>query len=93
MSSRYSPTSSNSSVLWDADQLTEWLQAQGFVPYADFEFLAVTLSDGAIEIDPMGQFARLLPALESFSARFGYEVLPSDPETGNVCLIQSGRYV
>ena len=64
----------------DAEALQEWLANNGFAPYVDFEILTVTLSDGGLEVDPMGDLKTLLPFLREFAARHGYEVQPLVPK-------------
>lgn len=70
----------------DAERLEEWLSANELTPYVDFEILTVTLSDAAVEVDPKGNPGRIARLLEDFGARYGYDVLPVDPDTGIVSL-------
>lgn len=79
----------DATVFEDAESLKEWLAENGLVPYADFELLTVTLSDGALEIDPMGNQARLLTYLRRFALLWGYRVQPFDPETGSISLLKA----
>ncbi len=80
-------------IFEDAEALQEWLANNGFAPYVDFEILTVTLSDGGLEIDPMGGLKILLPFLREFAAHHGYEVQPLDPETGSISLLKQGVMV
>ena len=79
-------SSLDAAVFEDADRLQEWLVSHQRIPYVDFEILTVTLSDGALEVDPKGDLASLRPLLEEFAAAHGYRVAPFDVETGTVSL-------
>ena len=78
----------DAAVLEDRDRLQEWLAFRGFIPYVDFEILSVHLEEASVEIDPMGNLARLVPALEEFAVSAGFSVMPFDPETGSVSLLR-----
>ncbi len=77
-------------IFEDAERLSHHLADQGFHPYQDFELLTVTLSDGALEIDPRDQLEKLRPHLESFGDALGYRVFPFDSERGTVSLRRCG---
>lgn len=79
----------DAAILEDADRLQDWLVSQGRTPYIDFEILTVTLSDGALEVDPKGDLQSLMPLLQTFAAAYGYEVAPFDVETGSVSILRS----
>ena len=79
-------SSLDAAVFEDADRLQEWLVSHQRTPYVDFEILTVTLSDGALEVDPKGDLKSLMPLLESFGQAHGYDVAPFDAETGTVSL-------
>jgi len=76
-------------VFEDAEKLQDWLARHEQRPYVDFEILTVTLSDGALELDPMGNAETLRPLLEDFARDNGYSVNPFDPETGTISLLRS----
>ena len=46
----------------------------------------MTLSDGALEVDPYDQLEKLRLHLESFGNALGYRVLPFDSESGTISL-------
>ena len=75
-------------VFEDADRLQSWLSKREQTPYIDFEILTVTLSDGALEVDPMGNTERLVPLLQQFAELHGYVVNPFDPESGTISLLR-----
>lgn len=79
----------DAAVLEDRDRLEAWLASQGFVPYADFEILAVELEARTVEVDPKGNTERLLPALEEFADQNGFLVDPFEPESGVISLLQA----
>ena len=79
-------SSLDAAVFEDAGRLQEWLVSHQRTPYVDFEILTVTLSDGALEVDPMGDLKSLMPLLERFGQAHGYDVAPFDVETGTVSL-------
>ena len=83
-------TSTSGAIFEDAERLSQHLADQGFRPYEDFELLTVTLSDGALEVDPYGQLEKLQPHLESFGNALGYRVFPFDPESGTISLRRGG---
>ena len=83
-------TATNGAIFEDAERLSQHLTDQGFRPYEDFELLTVTLSDGALEIDPYGQLEKLQPHLESFGNALGYRVFPFDVESGTISLRRCG---
>ena len=53
-------SSLDAAVFEDAGRLQEWLVSHQRTPYVDFEILTVTLSDGALEVDPMGDLKSLM---------------------------------
>ena len=75
-------------ALQDAENLQDWLARHELRPYVDFEILAVTMSDGALELDPMGNAETLRPLLEGFAQDHGYNVNPFDPEAGTISLMR-----
>lgn len=77
-------------IFEDAERLSHHLADQGFLPYEDFELLTVTLSDGALEVDPYDQLEKLRPHLESFGNALGYRVFPFDSERGTISLRRCG---
>ena len=79
-------SSLDAAVFEDADRLQEWLVSHHRRPYIDFEILTVTLSDGALEVDPKGNLKSLMPLLEEFGEAHGYAVAPFDVETGTISL-------
>ena len=79
-------SSLDAAVFEDANRLQEWLASHQRKPYVDFEILTVTLSDGALEVDPKGDLESLRPLLEAFGQAHGYDVAPFDVETGTVSL-------
>ena len=79
----------DAAVLADAERLQEWLVGHEQRPYVDFEILTVTLSDQALEVDPMGNAQALVPLLERFAARHRYDVGPLNPETGTISLLRN----
>ena len=79
-------TALSGAIFEDAERLSEHLEGEGFRPYEDFEILTVTLSDGALEVDPCGRLEELRPYLESFGEERGYVLFPFDPETGTISL-------
>ena len=81
-------SSSDAIVFEDADRLKDWLSSREQTPYIDFEILTVTLSDGALEVDPMGNADRLEPLLRQFAQMHGYVVNPFDPESGTISLLR-----
>ncbi len=83
-------TATNGAIFEDAERLSQHLANQGFRPYEDFELLTVTLSDGALEVDPYGQLEKLQPHLESFGNALGFRVFPFDPESGTISLRRGG---
>ncbi len=83
-------TATNGAIFEDAERLSQHLADQGFRPYEDFELLTVTLSDGALEVDPYGQLEKLQPHLESFGNALGFRVFPFDPESGTISLRRGG---
>ncbi len=82
-------SSSDAAVLQDAERLQNWLARNEQTPYIHFELLTVTLSDGALEVDPMGNMEALLPLLEEFARANGYEVNPFDPDSGTISLLRN----
>ncbi len=83
-------SSLDAAVFEDAVRLQEWLTRHERVPYIDFEILTVTLSDGALEVDPKGDLESLAPLLKSFASAYGYSVAPFDVDTGTVSLRRIG---
>ena len=81
-------TNLDATIFEDAARLEQWLADCDFVPYIDFELITVTMSDGALEIDPKGNVKRLSPYLEKFAGQNGYTVEPLDPERGTVSLLR-----
>ena len=79
-------SSLDAAVFEDAGRLQEWLVSHQRTPYVDFEILTVTLSDGALEVDPKGDVQSLMPLLRSFGKAYGYDVAPFDVESGTVSL-------
>ncbi len=79
-------TALSGAIFEDAERLSQHLADQGFRPYEDFELLTVTLSDGALEVDPYDQLEKLRPHLESFGNALGYRVFPFDSESGTISL-------
>jgi hypothetical protein len=77
-------------IFQDAERLEDALAESNFVPYIDFEIITVTLSDGALELDPKGNLKLLMPALEAFAEDNGYRVRPFDPDMGTISLTRSG---
>ncbi len=75
-------------IFEDADRLQEHLLAAGLRPYEDFEILTVTISDGALEIDPCGRLETLIPHLERFAIERGYWCFPFDKVTGTLSLVR-----
>jgi hypothetical protein len=78
----------DAAVLEDRDRLEAWLAAQGFVPYIDFEILTVGLQPSFVELDPKGNLATLVPALETFAAEHGFLLEPFEPDRGTVSLFR-----
>ena len=79
-------TALSGAIFEDAERLSHHLADEGFHPYEDFELLTVTLSDGALEVDPYDQLDKLRPHLESFANALGYRVFPFDSEKGTISL-------
>lgn len=86
---RLDPISFDATPFEDADRLQDLLADCDFLPYIDFEIITVTLSDGALEVDPKGNLPALLPHLRDFAGRRGYRVCPLDPDTGTVSLLRT----
>ena len=79
-------------IFEEAERLRDFLAERGFRPYRDFEIVTVTLSDGALEIDPFGQLERLRPTLEAFANARGFWLLPFDPYAGTLSLVREGAF-
>lgn len=83
-------TALSGAIFEDAERLSQHLAEHGFRLYADFELLTVTLSDGALEVDPYDQLEKLRPHLESFGTALGYRVFPFDSDSGTISLRRCG---
>ena len=77
----------SSAIFEHADRLQDWLHDRKKTPYVDFEILTATLTDGILEVDPMGNADGLMPLLEEFADANGYLVGPFDPGTGTISLL------